>query len=86
MGETAVSALPWLSTATTANQYGGLDRLFSTRTRAVIENSVIVAEAYMREHAQLIRGDILAMAFDVARAKPLFDQDRARFRQFLGMV
>jgi two-component system nitrogen regulation sensor histidine kinase NtrY len=60
----------------------GLDRLFSTRTRAVIENSMIVAEAYMREHGQLIRGDILAMAFDVARAKPLFDQDRARFRQF----
>ena len=60
----------------------GLDRLFSTRTRAVIENSMIVAEAYMREHGQLVRGDILAMAFDVARAKPLFDQDRARFRQF----
>ena len=60
----------------------GLDRLFSTRTRAVIENSMMVAEAYMREHGQLIRGDILAMAFDVARAKPLFDQDRARFRQF----
>ncbi|MPZ58653.1 MAG: PAS domain-containing protein [Rhizobiales bacterium] len=60
----------------------GLDRLFSTRTRAVIENSMIVAEAYMREHGQLIRGDILAMAFDVARAKPLFDQDRSRFRQF----
>jgi two-component system nitrogen regulation sensor histidine kinase NtrY len=60
----------------------GLDRLFSMRTRAVIENSMIVAEAYMREHGQLIRGDILAMAFDVARAKPLFEQDRARFRQF----
>ena len=60
----------------------GLDRLFSTRTRAMIENSMIVAEAYMREHGQLIRGDILAMAFDVARAKPLFDSDRSRFRQF----
>ena len=60
----------------------GLDRLFSTRTRAVIENSMIVAEAYMREHGQLIRGDILAMANDVSRAKPLFDQERDRFRQF----
>ena len=30
----------------------------------------------------MIRGDILAMAFDVARAKPLFDQDRERFQQF----
>ncbi|MGE3997623.1 MAG: PAS domain-containing sensor histidine kinase, partial [Variibacter sp.] len=61
----------------------GLDRWFSTRTRAVIENSLIVAEAYVREHAELIRGDIVAMAFDVSRAKPLYDQDRTRFRQFL---
>ena len=61
----------------------GLDRLFSTRTRAVIENSLHVSEAYLREHGQLIRSDIGAMSIDVARAKPLFDQDRDRFRQFL---
>jgi two-component system nitrogen regulation sensor histidine kinase NtrY len=61
----------------------GLDRLFSTRTRAVIENSLGVAEAYVREHIQTIRGDILAMSFDVTRAKQLYDQDRTRFRQFL---
>ncbi len=61
----------------------GLDRLFSTRTKAVIENSMYVANAYLREHAQTIRGDIMAMAIDVGRAKPLFDQDRERFRQFL---
>jgi two-component system nitrogen regulation sensor histidine kinase NtrY len=60
----------------------GLDRLFSTRTKSVIENSQIVADAYLREHAQLIRGDIMAMAYDVSRAKPLFEQDRDRFRQF----
>ncbi|MBX6424705.1 MAG: PAS domain-containing sensor histidine kinase [Variibacter sp.] len=62
----------------------GLDRWFSTRTRAVIANSLSVAEAYVREHAEMIRGDIVAMAFDVSRAKPLFDQDRERFRQFLS--
>ncbi len=61
----------------------GLDRLLSSRTKAVIQNSVMVGDAYLRENAQLLRGDILAMAFDVARAKPLFDQDRERFRQFL---
>ncbi|MBV6488266.1 MAG: PAS domain-containing sensor histidine kinase [Pseudorhodoplanes sp.] len=61
----------------------GLDRLFSTRTRAVIENSLHVSEAYLREHGQLIRNDIGAMSIDVGRAKPLFDQDRDRFRQFL---
>jgi two-component system nitrogen regulation sensor histidine kinase NtrY len=61
----------------------GLDRFFSTRTRAVIENSLMVAEAYVREHAGLIRGDTIAMANDLARAKPVFDQDRERFRQLL---
>ena len=61
----------------------GLDRLFSSRTKQVIENSMMVADAYLQERAQTIRGDLLAMAFDVGRAKPLFDQDRDRFRQFL---
>ena len=40
----------------------GLDRLFSTRTRAAIENSLIVAEAYLRDHAQIARSDIMVMA------------------------
>ncbi|MES2749785.1 MAG: PAS domain-containing sensor histidine kinase [Pseudomonadota bacterium] len=61
----------------------GLDRLFSVRTRAVIENSLIVANAYVYEHAQLIRGDIIGMATDIARARPLFDQDRQTFRNLL---
>ncbi len=61
----------------------GLDRLFSVRTRAVIENSLIVANAYVYEHAQLIRGDILGMSNDIARARPLYDQDRQTFRSVL---
>jgi two-component system, NtrC family, nitrogen regulation sensor histidine kinase NtrY len=61
----------------------GLDRFFSTRTRALIEQSAIVADAYVTDHAQIIRGEIMAMAYDVARAKPLFDQNRDQFRQFL---
>ena len=60
----------------------GLDRFFSARTKAIVENSISVAEAYLGEHAQMIRGDIVAMAQDVARAKPLFDSDRERFQQF----
>ncbi len=60
-----------------------LDRYFSSRTRAVIQQSLIVADAYVTDRAQIIRGEILAMAFDVDRAKSLFDQNRAQFRQFL---
>ena len=61
----------------------GLDRLFSGTTKAAIDNSLIVASAYLNEHAQLIRGDILGMANDIAIARPLFDQDRRSFRKML---
>ena len=36
----------------------GLDRFFSARTQPIIENSLVGREAYLREHAQMIRGDI----------------------------
>jgi len=61
----------------------GLDRIFNIRTRAVIENSLAVTEAYLRDHAQIVRADIITISTDIARAKSLFDQDRERFRQFL---
>jgi two-component system nitrogen regulation sensor histidine kinase NtrY len=61
----------------------GLDRLFSGPMRAAIQNSLTIARAYTYEHAQLIQGDILGMANDVAHARPLYDQDRASFRDLL---
>src|ERR1700693_5504914 len=61
----------------------GLDRLFSGPTRDVIQNSLIIARAYMQGHAQLIRGDILGMANDIAHARPLYEQDRKSFRELL---
>ncbi|MGC2781156.1 MAG: PAS domain-containing sensor histidine kinase [Bradyrhizobium sp.] len=61
----------------------GLDRLFSGPAKEAIQNSLTVARAYTYEHAQLIRGDILGMANDVAHARPLYDQDRGTFRELL---
>src|ERR1700761_2057136 len=61
----------------------GLDRLFSGPTREVIQNSLSIARAYTNEHAQLVRGDILGMANDIARARPLYDQDRGTFNELL---
>jgi two-component system nitrogen regulation sensor histidine kinase NtrY len=58
-----------------------LDQLFSIRTRTVIENSMIVSQAYLNEHVQSVRADTNALASFLARARPLFDQDRALFRQ-----
>jgi len=80
-----IAAVPTILVAVVASTTldRGLDRFFSTRTRAMIEQSLIVADAYVSEHFQAIRGEILAMAYDLSRAKPLFDQDRDRFRKFL---
>ncbi|HUZ31342.1 MAG TPA: PAS domain-containing sensor histidine kinase [Xanthobacteraceae bacterium] len=79
-----IAAVPTVLVAVVASTTldRGLDRFFSTRTRAMIEQSLIVADAYVSEHAQAIRGEIMAMAFDISRAKPMFDDDREKFRQF----
>jgi two-component system, NtrC family, nitrogen regulation sensor histidine kinase NtrY len=80
-----IAVLPAVLVAIVANVTidRGLDRLFSGPTREVIQNSLIIARAYTYEHAQLIRGDILGMANDIARARPLFDQDRGSFLELL---
>jgi two-component system, NtrC family, nitrogen regulation sensor histidine kinase NtrY len=80
-----IAVLPAVMVAIVANVTidRGLDRLFSGPTREVIQNSLIIARAYTYEHAQLIRGDILGMANDIAHARPLYDQDRGSFQQLL---
>jgi two-component system nitrogen regulation sensor histidine kinase NtrY len=80
-----IAVLPAVLVAIVANVTidRGLDRVFSGPIREVIQNSLIVANAYLHEHAQLIRGDILGMANDIAHARPLFDQDRGTFRELL---
>jgi two-component system nitrogen regulation sensor histidine kinase NtrY len=80
-----IAALPAVLVAVVASVTldRGLDRFFSERTRRVIANSLIVTEAYLSEHAQMLRAETMAMAYDLARAKPLYEKDRDRFRQFL---
>src|SRR3954470_18961079 len=80
-----IAVLPAVLVAIVANVTidRGFDRLFSGPTREVIQNSLIVARAYLYEHAELIRGDILGMANDISHARPLYDQDRGTFRELL---
>jgi two-component system nitrogen regulation sensor histidine kinase NtrY len=80
-----VAVLPAVLVAVVANVTieRGLDRLFSGPTKEVIQNSLTIARAYMNDHAQLIQGDIIGMANDIAHARPLYDQDRRSFREML---
>ncbi len=62
----------------------GLDTWFSERTRTIMQTSLSVADAYLREHGQVIRADILAMANDLDRAETMYQGDPERFEKFFN--
>jgi two-component system nitrogen regulation sensor histidine kinase NtrY len=80
-----IAAVPTVLVAVVASTTldRGLDRYFSSSTRAIIKASDFVANAYVGERLQAMHGEVLAMAYELARAKPLFDQDRDKFHLFL---
>jgi two-component system, NtrC family, nitrogen regulation sensor histidine kinase NtrY len=61
----------------------GLESWFSERVRTALDESMAVAVAYINEHRQIIRGDVLAMANDINRASPTLRNNSARFNGFL---
>jgi two-component system nitrogen regulation sensor histidine kinase NtrY len=64
-----------------------LDRLFSEGTERIIEDSLAVARAYLQEHGQVIRSDIVAMANDVESFAPLYESNRSAFEaQLFGQA
>ncbi len=61
----------------------GVEAWFSDRVQTALTNSVNIADAYVTEHEQNIRGDILAMAIDLNRAAPLVQGDQKRIVEIL---
>ncbi|HEX5279730.1 MAG TPA: PAS domain-containing sensor histidine kinase [Micropepsaceae bacterium] len=61
----------------------GVEAWFSERVQTALTNSVSIADAYVEEHEQNIRGDILAMAIDLNRAAPLVQGDQKRIVEIL---
>ncbi|MEC8462672.1 MAG: PAS domain-containing sensor histidine kinase, partial [Pseudomonadota bacterium] len=62
----------------------GMENWFSERVRTAIIDSRAVADAYLKEHQQVIRGDILSMARDLDRALPIMDGSPRQFRRILA--
>jgi two-component system, NtrC family, nitrogen regulation sensor histidine kinase NtrY len=62
-----IAALPTilLAVAATTTFSRSLDGWFSTRTRAIVDNSYDVAKAYVDEHGQIIRTDVVNMVRDI---------------------
>ena len=61
----------------------GMQSWFSDRVSTAVSTSLAVAEAYLHEHQQLIRADVVAMATDLNRAASLAAEDPQRFGEFV---
>ncbi len=61
-----------------------MDSWFNDRVRTAIVESRAVAEAYLKEHQQVIRADVLSMARDVDRAAPLVTGSRSQLDRILA--
>lgn len=67
----------------------GVQTWFSERVQTAIGESLAVAEAYLEEHKQVIRADVLAMANDIDRQAPLLassDEAFDRVMQTQSMI
>ncbi|MET0407699.1 MAG: PAS domain-containing sensor histidine kinase [Hyphomicrobium sp.] len=80
-----IAALPavLLAVAATTTFSRSLDGWFSGRTRAIVENSYDVARAYVDEHSQIIRTDIVNMVRDINGEAATLKDDPDAFQKFL---
>ncbi len=80
-----IAALPAivLALAATTTFSRAIDSWFTGRTRAIIENSVEVAQSYLQEHGQVIRTDVANMARDIDAAADDIVDDPVALKQLL---
>jgi two-component system nitrogen regulation sensor histidine kinase NtrY len=80
-----IAALPaiLLAAAATTTFSVSLDSWFTSKTRAIIANSLDVARAYVNEHGQVIRTDIVNMARDIDASFDTVQNDPPQFTQLL---
>ena len=62
----------------------GLQSWFSDRVRSALTESLAVAEAYLGEHRNTIRGDAIAMALDLSREGPVLRLNPRALGQLLN--
>ena len=83
-----VSAVPavLLAIAASFSLDRGLDNWFSTRTRAIVDNSLSIAQAYAEQQAIQLRVDTLAVRKELERAPSLLSDDPKRFEAFFASL
>lgn len=80
-----IAAIPaiLLAAAATTTFSRSLDNWFSARTRSIVQSSLAVAQAYVEEHGQVIRAEIVSMARDLDSASPATLADPKSLRGLL---
>ena len=80
-----IAALPalLLAIAATTTFSRALDNWFNQQTMSIVQNSLNVAHAYLDEHGQVIRTDIVNMAKDLDDAAPEVATDARKFRELM---
>ncbi|MDG2313199.1 MAG: PAS domain-containing sensor histidine kinase [Alphaproteobacteria bacterium] len=58
---------------------------FNDRVRAAVENSVVVADAYLAEHKRVISADVAAMGKDLSRSWPRLTSNLASVEQTVNI-
>ncbi len=64
--------------------YYGVEAWFSERVRTALNESQEVAQAYLKEHQQVLRADALAMANDLNRQAVMLSEDPVRFAKIVS--
>jgi two-component system nitrogen regulation sensor histidine kinase NtrY len=80
-----IAALPalLLAIAATTTFSRALDSWFNQQTQAIVQNSLQVGNAYLLEHGQVIRTDIVNMARDLDEAAGDVGGDARKFRELM---
>ena len=65
--------------------YFGIHAWFNDRVGTAVQESLEVAQAYLREHQQVIRADVLAMANDLNREAAELVKNKEDFNEYMQM-
>jgi two-component system nitrogen regulation sensor histidine kinase NtrY len=68
-----------LATFATVSLDRVLDGLFSTRVKAIVQNSIDVANTYLQEHGQIIRSELVGMAEQIEGSAKLREENPEAF-------
>jgi two-component system nitrogen regulation sensor histidine kinase NtrY len=82
-GALATAPAIMMAVFSTVFLYFGVHAWFNDRVSTAVNESLAVAQAYLKEHQQVMRADVLAMANDLNRASSQLGENPTAFNQMV---